>query len=33
MNQLEIRIPYLENQYPVLKGLDHSDREIVCWYA
>jgi len=33
MNQLEIRIPYLENQYPVLKGLDHSDREIICWYA
>lgn len=33
MNLLESKIPYPENQYPVLKRLDHSDREIISWYA
>jgi hypothetical protein len=26
-------MPYLETQYPVLKRLDHSDRELICCYA
>jgi len=33
MIMLESKIPYPENQYPVLKRLDHSDREIISWYA
>ena len=33
MNLLENKIPYLENHYPVLKKLDHSDREVISWYA
>ncbi len=33
MNQHETKIAYTENHYPVLKKLDHSDREIITWYA
>ncbi len=33
MNLIEPKIPYPENQYPVLKRLDLSDREIISWYA
>ena len=30
---IEIKLPYLENHYPVSKRLDHSDREVISWYA
>ncbi len=33
MNRLKIKIPSTENLYPALKRLDHSDREIITWYA
>ena len=33
MNLLESNIPYLENHYPALKRLEHSDREVISWYA
>jgi len=33
MNPLKTKIPYRENHYPVLKRLEHSDREMITWYA
>lgn len=33
MDQLETKIPYPENHYPVLKRLAHSDRDVISWYA
>ncbi|MCU7834714.1 MAG: DUF2156 domain-containing protein [gamma proteobacterium symbiont of Taylorina sp.] len=33
MNLIETKIPYLDKHYPVLKRLEHSDREIISWYA
>ena len=33
MNPPEAILTYTKNQYPVLKRLDHSDREVITWYA
>jgi len=33
MTLLESKITNLQNHYPVLKRLDHSDREVISWYA
>lgn len=33
MNSPKTKTPYTENHYPTLKALEHSDREMISWYA